>query len=700
MKIKGTSAALTGWTGRLPLAALCIQLALAFPLSAAWVSAQAQALSAEEIAAAKADAIDNSVLPGNDFNRYANGGWMKHAHIPASKTSVGIFDVLAEESDAAVARIIEKAGRADAGTPERKIGDFYQAYLDIATINQRGLQPLQERFDAIDAISNSAALASYLGKNLRADVDPINATQVHTENLFGLWVSQGFHDHRHYMPYLMQGGLGLPDREYYLSKTPEMIALRKQYQAYVVATLKLAGFSDADLAAKRILDLETRIAQGHATREDTSDVLKADNTWRLTDFPKKAPGLDWATYFAAAGLDTQPAFIIWHPRALTTSAALVGKVPLDTWKAYLRFHAINQRAGVLPQAFFDQKFAFYSVLSGAKEARPRARYAIAATNEALGEEVGKLYVVQNFSPEAKQRIRDMVSNLLQAFARRVKTLDWMAASTKAEALKKIESTYVGVGYPDQWRDYSGLVVRADDAFGNQERASAFEYQRALAKFGKPVDVTEWCMNPQLVNAVNMPLQNAINFPAAFLQQPNFDLHASDATNYGAIGATIGHEISHSFDNSGAMFDARGELRNWWTKADLSHFRQSSKALVAQFNAYRPFPDLAVKGQQTLGENIADLAGLMAAYDAYHAAMEKKAQPVTAETEREFFLAYAKSFRSIERDEALRTIVMTNEHAPEQYRVLTVRNLDAWYPAFDVKPGQALYLPPDKRVRVW
>lgn len=681
-----------------PLVRAFWQIGLAVSLSVQ--IAEAQTLSKQEIAAVKADAIDTAVRPGDDFNIYANGGWLKQAHIPASKVSVGVFDALAEESDEAVAAVIRKAMQTEAGSPAHKIADYYQAFLNIDRINQLGLSPLQPRLEQISAIHDRASLAAYLGHQLQADVDPINATQVHTENLFGLWVSQGFHDHRHYMPYLLQGGIGLPDREYYVSTSANMVRLREQYQAYIADLLRLAGTPDADILAKRVFDLELKIAKGHASREATSDVLKADNTWRREDFAKKAPGLDWKSYFAAAGLDSQPAFIIWHPGALKTSAALAASASLDSWKAWLRFHAINQRIDVLPQPYFDLKFKFYAALNGAEQPQPREKYAIAATNQALGEEVGKLYVQDNFSPQAKQRIRSMVDNLLQAFARRVQTLEWMSPATRAEALAKIKATYVGVGYPDKWRDYSALEVRADDAFGNQERAWAFEYQRALAKFGQPVDVTEWCMNPQLVNAVNMPLQNAINFPAAFLQTPNFDLNASEATNYGAIGATIGHEISHSFDNAGAMFDARGELRNWWSKADFAHFDASGKALVQQFNGYQPFPDLHVNGQQTLGENIADLAGLTAAYDAYHVAMKQAGKTPDQQSEREFFLAYAKSFRGVVRDEILRTIVITNEHAPEQYRVQTVRNLDAWYKAFDIGADQKLYLNPHSRVRIW
>ena len=688
-----------------PVARLCLQMMLAIPMATAVhvPCAMAGTLTPEEIAAVKGSGIDPTVKPGQDFNQYANGAWEKQAVIPKTKSSVGLDDMLAEESDDAVARVIHQALQAPAGTPAKKIADFYQAFLNTDVIDQRGLAPLQPRMEAIAVISDKTSLARYLGQNLRADVDPINATKVFTENLFGLWVAQGFHDHTSYQGYLMQGGLGLPDREYYLSKSPDMVALRSKYQQYVAEVLTLANIvpaADAPQAAKRIVDLETSIARGHASREDTSNVLKADHTWRKADFNQKAPGLDWQTYFAAAGLDKQTAMIIWHPTALKTSAALVASTPLTTWKDYLRFHVINQRADVLPTAFFKAKFAFYSVLAGTSVPESREKYAINATNDALGEEVGKLYVADNFTPEAKDRIRSMVTNLLTALSNRIESNTWLAASTKQEALQKIKHTYVGVGYPEKWRDYSALEVKADDAYGNMERSSWVEYQRALAKFGQPVDETEWCMNPQLVNAVNMPMQNAIDFPAAYLQSPNFDLHASDATNYGALGATIGHEISHSFDNTGAMFDSKGELRNWWTKADLVRFNTSAKALVAQFNQYRPFPDLAIKGQQTLGENIADLVGLMAAYDAYHAAMKEKGQTPTEETDREFFLAYAKSFRSKLRDEVLRTEIITNEHAPSPYRVQTVRNLDAWYKAFDVKPGDSLYLVPAKRVHIW
>ncbi|MFZ6747727.1 M13 family metallopeptidase [Undibacterium sp. Ren11W] len=641
--------------------------------------------------------MDQRVAAGDDFNRYVNGGWEDATEIPADKSSWGIFGQLSEDTDKKILKLIEQAAQATAGSEARKVANFYQAYLDTASINQLGLAPLMSQMKRIDGLADKSALAAYLGQQLRADVDPINATNLSTENLFGLWVAQGFHDHRHYTGYLLQGGLGLPDREYYVSRNPKMAALRLKYQAHIASMLGLAGVADAEAAAGRVMALETQIARSHATRETTSNVLKADTTWRKTDFVRQARGLDWDAYFAAAGLAEQTSFMVWHPTALKGAAKLVTAISLDSWKDYLRFHAINQRASVLPQAFVDQKFAFYgAALNGTPEQAPRWKNAVAATNNSLGEVLGKLYAEQHFSPQAKAKVQGMVVNILAAFSQRISALDWMAASTKAEAQAKLKAMYVGVGYPDKWRDYSGLQVSATDAYGNLDRAEIFAYQQAKAKLGKTVDVTEWCMNPQEVNAVNMPMQNALNFPAAILQAPFFDLAASDAVNYGAIGATIGHEISHSFDDSGAQFDAKGELRNWWSKADLAHFQKSSKALVAQYSAYKPFPDLAINGQQTLGENIADLAGLQVAYNAYRSAVAT----ANEESDKEFFLAYAESWRSKAREQALRNQITSNEHAPAAYRVLTVRNLDAWYPVFNVQAGQRLYLAPKSRVRVW
>ena len=645
------------------------------------------------------EGMDSSVKPGDDFNAYANGAWAKTAVIPADQSSWGIFGEINERTNKQLNALIQTAIKAEPGSEARKVGDYFTAYMDTAAIEKAGIAPIQAKLDSINALKTKADLSTYLGAQLRADVDPINATNVWTENLFGMWVAQGFHDNTKYTAYLLQGGLGLPDREYYTD--PKMAELRKKYHSHVVAMLKLAGIPDADKVAVRVIKLEHSIALTHAKREDTSNVLKADNTWLKADFARKAPGMDWDNYFKAAGLTEQNSFIIWHPSAVKGEAALVASATLADWQNYLRFHAINAHAGALPKAFADQKFAFYgTTLSGTPQQEERDRRAIESVNVSLGDALGKLYVAKHFSPEAKAKIRTLVSNLLDAFSKRIDTLDWMAASTKAEAQAKLKNMYVGVGYPDKWRDFSGLDIRADDAYGNIDRAEKYTYQQALAKLGKPVDVAQWCMVAQEINAVNMPMQNAINFPAAILQAPYFDINASDAANYGSIGATIGHEISHSFDDSGAQFNAKGELKNWWQKADFSHFQKSAKALVAQYSAYRPFPDLAINGQQTLGENIADLAGLNVAYDAFHIAAGKQDAGTNKRLDQEFFLSFAESWRGIDREQALRRQITTNEHAPDAYRVYTVRNLDAWYNAFDVQAGQKLYLTPAARVKVW
>ena len=647
------------------------------------------------------EGMDVSIKPGDDFNAYANGGWAKTAVIPADQTSWGIFGEINERTNKQLNGLIQTTLTAKPGSEARKVGDFFSAYMNTQTIEKIGLAPLQARLDNISALKNKAELSAYLGAELRADVDPINATNLWTENLFGMWASQGFHNNTVTTAYLLQGGLGLPDREYYLTKNAKMVTLLAKYQTHVATMLALAGFAQPEQAATRVLNLEHAIAVSHAPRADSSDVLKADNTWQRSEFSAKAPGMDWEAYFKAAGLSAQRALIVWHPTALKGEAALVASASLADWKNYLRFHAINGNAAVLPKAFADQHFAFYgTTLSGIPQQKERNLRALEAINASLGDALGKLYVANYFSPEAKAKIRTLVDNLLTAFSQRIATLDWMAASTKAEAQAKLKSMFVGVGYPDKWRDFSGLDIRADDAFGNNDRAKKYTYQQALGKLGKPVDVAQWCMVPQEINAVNMPMQNAINFPAAILQAPYFDLKASDAANYGSIGATIGHEISHSFDDSGAQFNAKGELKNWWQNADFAHFKKSAKALAAQYSAYRPFPDLAINGQQTLSENIADLAGLNVAYDAFHQASGAHDSATNKQLDQAFFLAYAESWRGIEREQALRRQITTNEHAPDAFRVATVRNLDAWASAFDVQPGQKLYLPPASRVRVW
>ena len=641
--------------------------------------------------------MDKSVAPGDDFNAYANGGWVKTTPIPPDKSSYGAATILVDRTRQQTVEIIQDPVNAGANaTPDaRKVGDFYASFMDEAAIEAKGIAPLQPRLAAIAAIADKRALARAIGGTLRADVDPLNATNFQTEHLFGVWVAQGLTDPTHNVPYLLQGGLGLPDRDYYLSTNPKTVALRADYKRHVAAVLSLAGFSGSAARALRILDLETQMARVHATRVQSANVALAQ-TWSRDSLPSRAPGLDWPDLLEAAGLHESQSFIVWHPAAVTGLAALVAKTPLDVWKDWLSFHAVNEVTGFLPKALADEGFAFYGkALNGTPEQRPRWQRGVDATSAALGEVVGRLYVARHFPPEAKAKVRSMVEDLSRAFDKRIDALDWMTPATKAKAKEKLKTLYVGVGYPDKWIDYSTLTIAKDDALGNVERAQLFEYRRQLAKLRQSVDRTEWWMTPQTVNAVNLPLQNALNFPAAILQAPYFDPQRDAAANFGAMGATIGHEISHSFDDQGSQFDAQGRLANWWTPQDLEHFKAAGEALAAQYDAYRPFPDLAINGHQVLSENIADLAGLAAAYDAYRLSLNGK--PADDQT---FFIGFAQSWRSKSREELIRLQVTTDGHAPDEYRVATVRNLDPWYAAFSVTPAQKMYLPPDKRVRVW
>ena len=467
--------------------------------------------------------------------------------------------------------------------------------------------------------------------------------------------------------------------------------------------LQAAGYADPQGAANRIMDLETKIAQAHETAEQSNDFKLGSQVWTRQQLEQKAPGIDWAALLNAAQLGSAQKFDAYHAQSIPKLAALVGSQPLQNWKDWLTFHLLNEQANVLPQPIRDASFAFNgTVLSGVPKQRPRDIRALNAASGALQDAVGKAYVDRYFPASSKAEIQGMVDKLKAAFVRRVKSIDWMTPSTKQEALKKVENIVVGVGYPDTWRDYSSLSIAPDNAYANQKNAGLFEYKHQIAKIGKPMDRKEWWMPPQLVNAVNLPVQNALNFPAAILVRPFFDPNADAAFNYGAIGAVIGHEISHSFDNNGALFDANGALRNWWTPADFKHFEAAGAALANQFDQYEALPGLHVNGKLTLGENIADVAGLGAAYEAYRASLNGKEAPVIngLTGDQRFFLAYAQAWAAKYRDPLLKQIVLTNGHAPDQFRAQTVRNIDAWYPAFNVKPGQKLYLPPDKRVKVW
>jgi len=647
--------------------------------------------------------MNRSVAPGDDFFEYANGTWHTNTEIPADRSSYSSFTALTEKALSRTRAIIEEAAANKGATGEaRKIGDYYSAFMDEAAIEAKGLAPVQPELDAIAAIADRAALARAIGQTLRADVDLMNATDYYTDRLFGLWVAQHLDKPAQYAPYLLQGGLGMPDRDFYLAGG-RMAELRQQYVAHIAKVFELAGIADAQAKARRILELETAIARTHATQEETNDIKAGANYWSRTDFASKAPGLDWNAFFDGAGLLEPAEFIVWQPMAIRGISGLTASQSLDTWKDYLAFHALDRASSLLPKAFADESFAFYgTALSGTPQQQDRWKRAVTSVNNALGEAVGKIYAQRHFSPQTKARADEMVKNILAAFDRRIDRLDWMTAQTKARAKAKLAGLQVGMGYTDVWRDYTALEIRAGDALGNAARAERFEYQRNLAKLGTPVVRTEWYLLPQQVNAMNLPLENRLIFPAAILEAPFFDGSADDAVNYGAIGGVIGHEITHSFDSSGALFDESGRLSNWWTPEDLTRFDAAGAALATQFDSYRPFPDAAVNGKLTLGENIADVAGLATAYDAYTLSQQGK-PAVTLEgltPDQRFFLGWAQAWRSKVRDAALRNSLLTNVHTPARYRSETVRNLDAWYAAFGVKAGQQRYLPPEKRVQVW
>jgi putative endopeptidase len=649
--------------------------------------------------------IDHSVKPGDDFFSYANGAWVKTAQIPADRASTGPTQELEDLTAKRTADLIQNMAKTHPapGSDHRKIADYYAAYMDQATIEKRGLAPLKSELEGIDAIKTRDDLARVLGSEQRADVDPINATNFQTENLFGLFVAQALEDPSRNMAYILQGGLGMPSRDYYLSQDPQMAAFRAKYQAYVSALLSLAGMPDADAQAKSIVGLETKIAQAQESLVDSEDIHKANHVWSLGDFAKNAPGMNWAIYFKAAGLSEQKAIDAWQPAATTAISALVGSEPIETWKQLLRYHAIDSAAPLLPKAYADLHFGFYSgTLQGVPAQPERWKRAVDATSDDLDYAVGKVYAEKYFPPSAKAEVQEMVKNLIATFNERLDTLSWMTPATRAKAKEKLASLRVGVGYPDTWRDYSSLVIRPGDALGNHDRAMTYRYRYQLAKLGKPVDRGEWWMTPQTVDAVNLPVQNALNFPAAVLQPPFFFPHGDAAVNYGATGATIGHEISHSFDNLGAEFNAQGKLENWWTPQDAAHFKATTQKLVEQYNHYEALPGLYVNGQQTLGENIADVAGLAVAYAAYHRSLHGKPAPVIdgLTGDQRFFIAYAQSWRVKIRDAELRERLATDVHAPDNIRAQAVRNIDGWYEPFYVQPGEKLYLSPDDRVKIW
>ena len=640
-------------------------------------------------------AMDRNVKPGDDFYNYVNGAWMARTEIPADKASWGGFGILRDLSDTRTRELIEQAAAQTnaPGSVADKIGTTYASFMDAAAIEARGAAPLKPYLDRIAGISTQTDLARAFGEGTRHGMDmPM-----------GAGVQQDLKDNTQYVAYLGQGGLGLPDRDYYLKDDPKFAEARTKYVTYIADMMKLAGQPDPQGSAQRIYDLEKQIAQAHWERAELRQVEKGYNPMQVAALATAMPGFDWKAMLDAQGLGNQTRVIVGQPSALTATAKIVAATPMKTWKEYLAFHTITSKASLLSTPFVNTQFAFYgTTLNGTPQLKDRWKRGVDLVNGSLGEAVGQIYVAKYFPPEAKAKADELVRNLIAAMDIRLSKLTWMAPETKEKARAKLAAFTPKIGYPDKFRDYSALVVTKGDVLGNADRVADFEYNRELNKIGKPVDRSEWFMTPQTVNAYANPLMNEVVFPAAILQPPFFDPNADPAVNYGAIGAVIGHELSHHFDDQGRKFDPKGNFSDWWTPQDVTRFNALTDKVVAQYGAYQPIPGGNVNGKLTLGENMADLAGINVAYDAYKISLKgRKPAVIDGFTgDQRFFLGFGQVWQTKAREASIRNQITTDPHTPGQWRAYVVRNLDPWYTAFNVKPGTKYYLAPADRIHIW
>ena len=642
------------------------------------------------------DGMDASVKPGDDFFSYVNGTWVASYEIPADKSSYSTFTKLRDESQDDVKAIIEMSATGDfaKGSDEQKVGDMYKSYLDMESRDARGVDPLKPELERIAAISNHDELAAYFG----------GASKRGYGMPFGLAQFPDMRNPGYYGIYAFQAGLGLPDREYYFTDDEKSEDIRAKYVAHIETMFGLAGMPGGAEAAQTIMVLETRLAEQNMKKEDTRDWPANYNKVAVDELTSIMPQFNWDGYWSELGITELDGLIVIMTDYMKALDGIVQDTDIDTWKTYLNWVALNAAASSLNDALDKQNFEFYSkTLTGTEEQQESWRRAVNAVNGSLGEMVGKVYVKNYFPPEAKERMLELVGNLINAYEMSIKELEWMGEETKAQALDKLYKFTPKIGYPDEWRNYSALDIEADDLFGNLERSTLVEHERQLNRQGGPVDRGEWGMTPQTVNAYYNPTLNEIVFPAAILQPPFFDLEADDAVNYGAIGAVIGHEIGHGFDDSGSTFDGDGELRDWWTDDDRAEFEKRTNRLVEQYNAFAPFDDLNVNGEFTLGENIGDLGGISIGLLAYEMSLNgEEASVIDGFTgEQRVFLGYGQVWRNKYRDESLRLLIGTNPHSPSMYRANgAVRNVPEFYTAFDVQEGDALYLPPEERVKIW
>ena len=635
-----------------------------------------------------ATGMDRTVAPGDNFYRYANGTWAKNTPIPADKSNYGMFTMLDDLSKERTRAIIEEAAK----DPSSKIGIAYNAYLDQAAIDARGLAPIEPWLDEVRALARKA---DYPALAARAD-------QMGIGGPFAAFVNLDDKQNDQYILNMLQGGIGMPDRDYYLKDDAKLVETRGKYLDFLTKMLTIAGEANAGARAKAILDHETRIARAHWSQVESRDATKTYNKMTIAELQKRAPGFDFRAYLDGVGAKADQV-IVYQPSAFTGIADAIADAPLQVLKDQLLVRSISSYGAVLPKSVDDAVFAFYgTTLDGTPQQEERWKRGVTFTTGALADVISQVYVQRHFPPETKAAADELVRNVVAAMGRRIDQLTWMQPQTKARAKAKLANFTTKIGYPSQWRDYSALEIRPGDAFGNAVRSAQFEHEYQLGKLGGPVRKWEWFMTPMTINAYANFNMSEIVFPAAILQPPFFDPHADPALNYGGIGAVIGHEISHHFDDQGAKYDEFGRLADWWTPEDVKAFEASTKALVAQYDTYEIFPGAKVQGALTLGENVGDLAGLTIAYDAYRHSLGGQEPPVLNGTtgDQRFYLGWAQVWRRNYREANLRQRLITDPHSPSEQRVSVVRNLDPWYQAFNVQPGQTLYLAPEARVRIW
>ncbi|HYD14118.1 MAG TPA: M13 family metallopeptidase [Allosphingosinicella sp.] len=636
-------------------------------------------------------ARDMAVKPGDDFFRYANGTWLRATQIPADRTSWSLWTVLSEDIERQVRAIVtEGATSRDPG--QRKVADFYAAWMDEAGIERRGTAPLQPYLQRIAAIRDRAGLLA------------VFATPGY-QSPVGVGIIPDLANPTRYTAIAGQGGLGMPNRDYYLREGEQFDRYRAAYRNYVIQLHRLAGIADPEARADRIIALERRIAEAHWTPERSRDIQAINNPMNRAQLAQLAPQFDWPNYLQRRGLGNVDIVIATQTTAITGIGRLLDEVPLDTWKDYLTFHFINSYAQYLPRAFDEAKFDFFNrTLGGQQQQRERWKRGLGYVNASMGEAVGKIYIERHFPAESRRQMTELIGNLRAAFAERLRNLEWMDDATRQAALAKLDAFEPRIGGPAVWIDYTNYRVDRNDLLGNMVRAAEFNWNLQLSRLPNPVDRRLWGMNAHIINASYNPLQNQITFPAGILQPPFFDPNADPAVNYGAIGAVIGHEIGHGFDDQGRRFDPQGRVRDWWSATSGQRFMERAARLGAQYSSYRPLPDLAVNGQLTMGENIGDLGGLEMAYAAYRRHVAQHGEPPVIDGltgDQRFFLSWAQVWRSLDREGLARQRILTDPHSPEEFRVNgAVRNIDAWYRAFNVQPGDRLYLPPEQRVHIW